>query len=68
VTKKLKGFRNKGLDEFIMTADIGYEAKNGQIKGSGTDLQNALKGVSNSELDAFLKQVPTANDDLYLIN
>lgn len=68
MAKKLQGVSNQALDEFIMTADIGYEAKGGQQKGSGTDLQNALEDVSNSELDAFLKQVPTANDELYLIN
>ncbi len=67
VAKRLQDVSNQALDEFIMTADLDYEASNNLQHGK-YDVQNQLKDVSNSELDAFLNGVPTANDELYLIN
>ena len=68
VAKRLQGVSNQALEDFIMTADIGYEASADLQTGNGADVQKLLKEVSDSELDAFLKQVPTANEELYLIN
>ncbi len=66
VATKLQDVSTQALDEFIMTVDAGQSlATNGAQK---TDVRTLLQDVPVSELDAFLEDVPTANDDLYLIN
>ena len=68
VAKQLQNVSTQALDEFIMTTDIGYQASNTTPKGKQTDVQHMLKDVSNSELDAFLKGVPTGSEESSLIN
>jgi len=66
VATKLQDVSTQALDEFLMTVDAGQSlATNGSTK---TDVHTLLKDVPVSELDAFLEQLPTANEELYLIN
>lgn len=68
VAKKLKGVSNQALEEFINTTD--YQSSGDELVQSknGLDVGNMLDDVSTRELDAFLDQVPTDNDELSVIN
>ena len=70
IAQQLKNVSTKELDEFIKTADISSTstetAKNKTV--SPVEVERLLNDVSDKELDAFLNQVPTDDEDLLAIN
>jgi hypothetical protein len=70
IAQQLKNVSTKELDEFIKTADIttaSTETVQAKVAGK-TEVQKMLTDVSDKELDAFLAQVPTDDEDLLVIN
>ena len=69
VATKLQDVSNQALDEFISTVDATGSSQTLATSGNGrTVVRTMLQDVPVSELEAFLEEVPTANDELYLIN
>jgi hypothetical protein len=72
LAQKLKNVSNQEIEEFIKTAASfgngnGTEtAQNGQRVSK--DVEKMLKDVSDTELDAFLSQVPSGNGDNLFMN
>lgn len=69
VAKKLKGVSNDALEDFIQTADItpnGSEMAKGKAKSA--EVRSMLHDVSDRELENFLEQVPTDDEELSVIN
>lgn len=67
VARKLEKVSNQELDQFIRTADV--EPNGGDLAGnSAREVRNLLNDVTTSELDAFLAEVPTDNEELSVIN
>lgn len=69
VAKKLKGVSNDALEEFIQTADItpnGSETAKGKVRSA--EVRSMLHDVSDRELENFLEQVPTDDEELSVIN
>jgi len=70
IAQQLKNVSTKELDEFIKTADVtttSTETVQAKVAGK-TEVQKMLTDVSDKELDAFLAQVPTDDEDLLVIN
>jgi hypothetical protein len=71
IAGQLKGVSNTELDEFIKTTDYNG-ASSGQTamgrKPAKAEVKELLKDVSDKELESFLNQVPTDDEDLYVIN
>lgn len=69
IAQQLKNVSTRELDEFIKTTDLTASstetAKNSKTNES--DVRSLLNDVSDKEMDAFLKQIPTDDEDL-LIN
>ena len=68
VAQKLENVSDQALDEFMKTT--GVSTKNQQLAKSDQnkpEVKKLLKDVSNEELDMFLSQVPSDNEEL-LIN
>jgi hypothetical protein len=69
VANKLKGVSNDVLEDFIQTTDV---SPNGTQTASGTaksaEVRTMLGDVSDGELENFLEQVPTDDEELYIIN
>lgn len=67
VAKKLKGVSTDALEDFIQTADA---TPNGTstARGRGPEVRSMLKDVSDRELENFLEQVPTDDEELSVIN
>ena len=68
VASKLKGVSNDALEDFIQTTDVnpnGTETANGTKL---TEVRTMLGDVSDGELETFLEQVPTDDEELYIIN
>jgi hypothetical protein len=65
VAKNLKGISSKGIEEFVKTAPVtSTSTATAQNKPARTaDVKEMLQDVSDKELDAFLDQVPTENDE-----
>ncbi|MEI6948039.1 hypothetical protein V9K67_12650 [Paraflavisolibacter sp. H34] len=69
IANKLKNVTNQDLEEFIQQADA--KTLTGQETASGkaqNDVRRQLSNVPDNELDAFLNQVPSDNEDLSIIN
>jgi hypothetical protein len=70
IAQQLKNVSTKELSEFIKTADV-TAASNSTVHNKPavvTEVKSMLNGVSDKELDAFLRQVPTDDEDLSAIN
>lgn len=70
IAQQLKNVSTKELNEFIKTADItstSTETAQATI-ASQNEVEKMLADVSDKELDAFLAQVPTDDEDLLVIN
>jgi len=68
VASKLKGVSNDALEDFIQTTDV---SPNGTETANGTQLtevRSMLGDVSDGELEIFLEQVPTDDEELSIIN
>lgn len=67
VAKKLKGVSTDALEDFIQTADA---TPNGTstAKGRAGEVRSMLTDVSDRELENFLEQVPTDDEELSVIN
>jgi hypothetical protein len=70
VAGQLKGVSNQELDEFINLTDItiGSNQTASNQAPVKTDVKRMLKDVSDNELESFLNQVPTDDEDLFAIN
>jgi hypothetical protein len=64
--RKLNTVSDRELDEFIKTADPVHGTE--LAKSSTPDVRALLKDVSTGEMDAFLEQVPTDDEELSVIN
>lgn len=66
VAKKLKNVSDRDLDEFVKTTDLNASssvtAQNKSVKTA--EVKKLLQDVSDNELDAFLNQVPVAEEEL----
>jgi hypothetical protein len=70
IAQQLKNVSTTELSEFIKTADV-TAASNSTVHNKPavvTEVKSMLNGVSDKELDAFLRQVPTDDEDLSAIN
>ncbi len=63
IAGQLKNVSTTELDEFINTTDIS-SASAETVSNKNNELKGLFEDVSDSELDAFLNQVPTEDDDL----
>lgn len=69
IAHQLNSVSTKELDEFIKTADITPAEVAREIPpATKAEVKQLLNGVPDSEVEAFLAQVPTEEDDLYAIN
>lgn len=71
IAGQLQGVSNKELDEFIKTTDFDGPSTGQTAMGrkpAKAEVQELLKDVSDKELESFLNQVPTDDEDLYVIN
>jgi hypothetical protein len=69
ISQKLKNINSKELDEFIRTVDITSSSKElAQSANGEAEVRKMLKDVSNSELDAFLNQLPADIEEPATIN
>jgi hypothetical protein len=62
VAQKLKNIPKKDIEAFLKTVDAGLSSRGMTKKGGTGDVQVLLRDVSTTELDAFLKQVPSDAD------
>jgi hypothetical protein len=64
IAQAIKGFSTTELDDFIKSSDVNHihsaTAKN--KAAARADVQQMLEGVSEKDVDAFLKQVPNEDD------
>jgi hypothetical protein len=67
VAKKLNGVSTDALEDFIETADITPNGAS-MAQGRSTELRGMLSDVSDRELENFLEQVPTDDEELSVIN
>lgn len=67
VAKKLKGVSTDALQDFIETADISPSGSS-TASGKAPEVRSMLKDVSDRELENFLEQVPTDDEELSVIN
>jgi hypothetical protein len=58
VAQKLKNIPNRDLEAFLKNLDTGFNSKELVQNGGKTEVRNLLHDVSNTELDAFLKEMP----------
>jgi len=66
IANQLKNVSNQDLEDFIETTDV-PEAD--QMATNKTpEIRQMLKDVSEKELDAFLSQIPTDDEELSIIN
>ncbi len=65
VASKLKNVSNSDLEEFINTTDASaaHMQQTASNSNSGKEVRKMLTDVSTSELDNFLNDVPTDNDE-----
>ena len=70
IAQQLKNVSTKELEEFIKTADItATNNETAQTSGKGhTEVRRLLNDVSDKDLESFLNQVPTEDEDLLVIN
>ena len=66
VAKNLQGVSDKALEEFVNNADVSADRQVAQMPSK--EVRTMLGDVSDKELDAFLSQLPTDDDELLLIN
>ena len=71
IAQQLKNVSTKELDEFIKTADVTVSSTETAVHSKAPghqELRNLLHDVSDKELDKFLQEIPTDDEDLSLIN
>jgi hypothetical protein len=62
VAQKLKNIPKKDIEAFLKTVDTGFSSRGLAQSGGTDDVQVLLRDVSTTELDAFLKEVPSDAD------
>jgi hypothetical protein len=67
VAKQLKGVSTDALEDFIQTTDISPDGSS-TAKGRASEVRSMLTDVSDRELENFLEQVPTDDEELSVIN
>lgn len=66
VAKNVKNVSNKAIEDFVKTTDVTVASKETVQKTAGsTDVKKMLQDVSDKELDAFLSQVPSEEEELF---
>lgn len=69
IAQQLKSVSTKELSEFIKTADItNTSTETAGVTKASQEVEKMLTDVSDRELEAFLAQIPTDDEDLLLIN
>ena len=68
VEKGLKGVSDASLTEFINATDPAQAGGVAQTTTHATEVRQMLTDVSDGEMDAFLAQVPTDDEELLIIN
>ena len=71
VAQKLENVSSQELEEFINSSAIqlsGREMAQRKAPANTTEARKMLRDVSNKELEAFLDEIPTDNEDLMMIN
>ncbi|MCW3075337.1 MAG: hypothetical protein JWP69_2406 [Flaviaesturariibacter sp.] len=66
--KGLKGVSDAGLKDFIETTDAVHQDEVAQTTLHTAEVRNMMTDVSDSDMDAFLAQVPTDDEELLIIN
>ena len=66
IANELKNVSNQDLEKFIETATM--PADNQVAKNSTVEVKKMLDDVSVNEIDAFLAQIPTDDEELTIIN
>jgi hypothetical protein len=68
MAKKLKGFSDQALEEFVNKTDVNTNYQLAQTPAQTAEIRTMLKDISTSDLDDFLSAVPTDDEELFLIN
>ena len=70
VVQDLQKASTKELDEFIQTTQVNPDKVQKPVYASKEtkEVKEMLKGVSEKEIDSFLEQLPTGNEDLMVID
>jgi hypothetical protein len=69
VAKNIKNVSSTAIEEFIKTTDVTLTSTNtttAQTKPKTADVKKLLQDVPDKELETFLDQVPTDDDDLVI--
>jgi hypothetical protein len=69
VATNIKNVSNTAIEEFIKTTDVTLTSTNtttAQTKPKTADIKKLLQDVPDTELESFLDQVPTDDDDLVI--
>jgi len=63
IAREVKSFSTPELDDFIKSSDVNLiHSETAKNKSAKADVQQMLQGVSEKDVDAFLKQVPNEDD------
>ena len=68
VVRDLQKASTKDLEEFMNTVPVAPKEETTAKPAEKTEVKNLLQDVSVKEIDAFLEQLPTADDELALID
>jgi hypothetical protein len=68
VVADLKKISEKELDAFIQNVEIPRKPATNNADASKSDLEETLKEVSDVELESFLEEIPTADEELAVID
>jgi hypothetical protein len=64
VAKQLRNVSNEELEDFILATSVNEGERVQQTAGNQREVQKLLRDVPNSELDAFLSQLPVGNEQI----
>jgi hypothetical protein len=68
VEKGLTNVSDSSLDDFIETTDAVHQGDVAQAPVHKAEVRTMMSDVSDNEMDAFLAQVPTDDEELLIIN
>lgn len=68
IIKEIKSISTKDLETFIKNVDVDDKKHIAKSPSAIKELKEELKDVSDTELDSFLDQIPTSEDDLTQID
>lgn len=68
VVRDIQKASTRDLEEFMNTVPVAPKQETAAKPAEKTEVKNLLKDVSVKEIDAFLEQLPTADDELALID